>query len=426
MSVPEKYRKALCVLNFSGRYGGAEKRYATLFRYLIDQGSDHYLIINRSLFRKFLDNRLLVSDPRVIVFNDNTEKDANQEVRRATSGETSLLENRRTGWRLFFGRLKYFLKTMFMWMRFSVFFITGARKLGIKKLYGVWQGGIWTWMWCRFLGIKLIYSVNASEKLMLYPQWYKFFDSQYYVLKHAHVVDFLSPALLMTYQAEMGPLMKGKSVITPSSFVDTGLFFPQYPKQPKVVFLARMEALKNPRLFVDAVAALKKEELPRDAIFYMAGSGHLFSQIQEEAGDRGLDNIIFTGHQSRPWQLLRDASVFVSLQATENYPSQALMEAMACGCAIVATDVGETRRLVSEREGLLVKPSAAEVARAIKKLLNNPALCQELGRNASDKIRRAHTIEQFAGWYCSLMDEKVPSLQIILKNETIPTRPKPF
>ncbi|MFW5754271.1 MAG: glycosyltransferase family 4 protein [Marinilabiliaceae bacterium] len=404
MKDPEKHRKALCLLNFSGRYGGAEKRYATLFRYLMDEGCDHYLIMNRGLYRLFIDNGLLIPHSQIIVFNDRAENGSGQKFRESKPGAKPFSGIPQTGLRLFFGRLKYFLKTTLLWMRFSYFFVVQARRMRIKKLYGVWQGGIWTWMWCRFLGIELIYSVNASEKLMLYPQWYKFFDSQYFVLKHARVIDFLSPALLKAYRTRMGPKMQGKAVVTPNSFVDTHLFFPEFPKQPKVVFMARIEPLKNPLMFVEAVAALKNEELPAGAFFFMAGDGHLLSPIQEEVRDRGLHNIFFTGPHSRPWELLRNASIFVSLQAAENYPSQSLMEAMACGCAIMATDVGETRRLVTEQEGLLVDPSVPEVAMAIKKLLGNPALCEKLGKNARKKIRNEHTIESFAGWYRSLMN----------------------
>ena len=70
MKQTTQQRKALCLLNFSGRYGGAEKRFATLFRYLLDHSFDFRLIINDQLYQIFIDNGVLVPDPRIVVFHD--------------------------------------------------------------------------------------------------------------------------------------------------------------------------------------------------------------------------------------------------------------------------------------------------------------------------------------------------------------------
>ncbi|PWS21862.1 hypothetical protein DKP78_21375, partial [Enterococcus faecium] len=54
-------------------------------------------------------------------------------------------------------------------------------------------------------------------------------------------------------------------------------------------------------------------------------------------------------------EIFSRSSIFVSLQRTENYPSQSLLEAMAARNAVVATRVGETAKLVRHQEtGLLV------------------------------------------------------------------------
>jgi glycosyltransferase involved in cell wall biosynthesis len=51
--------------------------------------------------------------------------------------------------------------------------------------------------------------------------------------------------------------------------------------------------------------------------------------------------------------VLPSAEIFVSLQLYNNYPSQSLLEAIACGCCVVASDQGDTYRLVKEPFGLL-------------------------------------------------------------------------
>jgi glycosyltransferase involved in cell wall biosynthesis len=62
------------------------------------------------------------------------------------------------------------------------------------------------------------------------------------------------------------------------------------------------------------------------------------------------------------------------LQHFNNYPSQSLLEAMACGNAVVATNVGETHRLVDETVGLLIEPEAPALAEALNRLLDSPDL----------------------------------------------------
>ena len=97
------------------------------------------------------------------------------------------------------------------------------------------------------------------------------------------------------------------------------------------------------------------------------------------------------------------SSIFVSLQEGENYPSQSLLEAMACGNAIVATDVGETWRLVDAQNGTRVVPEANAVASAIVALFNDPQLAQRQVTSRR-RVSEEHTPERFLAYmskiYC--------------------------
>ncbi len=398
----KKGNKALCVLNFSGRYGGAEKRYATLFNRLMEKEADYYLIINRRLFNLFVDNTLLKPHKRILVFDDvgkNAAAHKNGNGRNVGS-ETG---HKKSKLRLFLGGWKYFLRMLILWIRFSVFFKRKARHYHISMLYGVWQGGIWTWMWCKWLGIYFVYSVNASDKLMIYPDIRKFFDSQYWVLQHADAIDFLSPSLVGCYIKAMDNKIRGKIHVTPNSFINYTNYYPVLPKKPWVVFLGRLEPLKNPMLFIEAVNLLLNENNHREVTFYVMGAGSKMTRLQQYISDQKLGNIVFTGMHSQPWEILQQSSVFVSLQSSENYPSQSLIEAMACENGVVVTDVGNTRLLVTEQEGILVNHDYREVAAAIGKLLSDVALREALGENARRKVMAIHTLEKYVEWFDGMM-----------------------
>jgi glycosyltransferase involved in cell wall biosynthesis len=88
--------------------------------------------------------------------------------------------------------------------------------------------------------------------------------------------------------------------------------------------------------------------------------------------------------------------------------SVALMESMACGKAIVATDCGEVKNTV-KGSALLVKPNDPEsIASGIVKLIENPALRRELGKKARIVAEKNYGIgaiaTRFEGLYQKMLE----------------------
>jgi glycosyltransferase involved in cell wall biosynthesis len=75
---------------------------------------------------------------------------------------------------------------------------------------------------------------------------------------------------------------------------------------------------------------------------------------------------------------------------------------MACENAIIASDVGETRLLVTENEGILVDFNPQTIADAISKLFSTKGLIEKLGTNARKKVTENHTVEKYADYFYSL------------------------
>jgi glycosyltransferase involved in cell wall biosynthesis len=90
--------------------------------------------------------------------------------------------------------------------------------------------------------------------------------------------------------------------------------------------------------------------------------------------------------------------------------SNALLEYMAAGRAIVATDVGANARLVrAEREGLIVPPGDdVALERAIRRYLECPPLARDLGAAARTRAReysRESMVRRFEDFFVSLAEE---------------------
>jgi glycosyltransferase involved in cell wall biosynthesis len=86
--------------------------------------------------------------------------------------------------------------------------------------------------------------------------------------------------------------------------------------------------------------------------------------------------------------------------------SNALLEAMAAGNAIVATDVGANREVLAGT-GLVVPPKDdAALASAMRQLLDDPALAHSLGVAARKRVETHYSREamkrQFEEFYTTL------------------------
>lgn len=101
------------------------------------------------------------------------------------------------------------------------------------------------------------------------------------------------------------------------------------------------------------------------------------------------------------FEVLSNAKIFLSIQKYENYPSQSLIEAMASGCAIIATDVGLTRNILDESCCIFIDYSSEQLILAIEQLINDPELLSSLGSTAKSKVMQNHTIEKYADYIAS-------------------------
>jgi glycosyltransferase involved in cell wall biosynthesis len=92
------------------------------------------------------------------------------------------------------------------------------------------------------------------------------------------------------------------------------------------------------------------------------------------------------GYQDDPTAWLSSTRVAVLCSDAENCPLS-LIQAMANGCAVVATSVGGVPELVSDgREGLLVPPGdAGALASALSRLGSDHELRERLGRAGAER-----------------------------------------
>lgn len=161
--------------------------------------------------------------------------------------------------------------------------------------------------------------------------------------------------------------------------------------QKLIGWVGRFVNIKNPAAFVEA-AALAAANHPK-ARFVMIGAGPLEQETRALAAKLGLaEKIHFAGLRADMEHAYADLDILVNTSEKEGMPVSVL-EAMAAGVVVVATNVGGTGELVAEdRSGWLVEPGdTAAVARSIGRWFEFPKAWRETMRG----VARVRASEKF-------------------------------
>src|SRR5579859_4733463 len=153
--------------------------------------------------------------------------------------------------------------------------------------------------------------------------------------------------------------------------------------------VARLSRQKGLFDLVEAAADLAKESPNLKMV--ILGDGEQRRTLRDRIRALRLqDQLLLAGALPRTEvaEWLAAADLFVLPSRYEGGPATALMEAMSCGCAVVATDVSGTNELVTDDSlGLLVPPQdPPALAVAIRKLLTDAKLRTSLAGRAREKV----------------------------------------
>lgn len=145
------------------------------------------------------------------------------------------------------------------------------------------------------------------------------------------------------------------------------------PTRPVVVFLGRLD---EPRKGLTVLAGAVREVLAAvpGARFLIAGRGHA-EDVREDLAGLG-DSVEFLGSvtDAEKESLLKGASVYVAPQTGGESFGIVLVEAMAAGCAVLASDLEAFRAVLADgRVGMLFEVgSSRDLARALVGALEDP------------------------------------------------------
>jgi len=110
------------------------------------------------------------------------------------------------------------------------------------------------------------------------------------------------------------------------------------------------------------------------------------------------DCVVFAGPTQEPWNAYSQADVVAFASISEGFP-YAMIEAMLCGAAIVATDVGGVPEALGNSGILVSAKSPQQMAEAVAFLLENREERERLGQMAQARALGHFTEEHFLHSY---------------------------
>ena len=179
-----------------------------------------------------------------------------------------------------------------------------------------------------------------------------------------------------------------------SNYIDTDLFKPdpalRIPK--RTLYVGRMAHEKNLFSLISAVKGL-------DVELIMIGEGGIKSQLITHTNDSGIKNVTFltTMKNEELVNEYQKAEIFILPSIYEGNP-KVLMEAMACGCFVIGTNVRGIKEIIEDgKNGFLCEVTSPYIISAIRQVQFMLDVCSkeadEIREKARDTIVDKHSLQ---------------------------------
>lgn len=158
----------------------------------------------------------------------------------------------------------------------------------------------------------------------------------------------------------------------------------------------RLAKLKDVQSIILAISILRLSDHSRDYYLEIAGEGEEKAELQKLVGSLHLQKYVrFHGFIQNIPEFLNKIDIFVSASLREGL-SVSILEAMAAGKPIVATNIQPNAELIeSEETGLTIPVNSPErIAEAFKRFIENPDLARSCGINAQKKVLERFTLDR--------------------------------
>lgn len=199
--------------------------------------------------------------------------------------------------------------------------------------------------------------------------------------------------------------------------VDTGLFYPFDPdkdikketglkKEKKVItMLGALTSWKGQHIFLEAIAKLR-DRFPDLAALIVGGElytgvGHrgYLAYLKDKVKKLGIENqVSFLGVRGDIPHIINSSFALVHASLKPEPFGRVLIEAMACGKAVIAARGGAVEEIIRDGvDGIIIeKGNAAALAQAIASLIEGEAMARDMGERGRQRVEELFSGEKKA------------------------------
>ncbi len=185
-----------------------------------------------------------------------------------------------------------------------------------------------------------------------------------------------------------------------------------HEQQPLFCMIAEYAPEKRHRDAIKALARLGN----KNVVLALAGIGPLMEDIRAMAKNLGLEQQVrILGWRQDIPALIRASSATLLPSEREGLP-RAVLESLALGVPVIATNIRGVRELLVEGCGYLTEVGDVEaVAKAMRKVIENPVECEEMGRRGRERVK-AYDLENIIRLHEELYAEALSGGYPVLKH----------
>ncbi len=165
------------------------------------------------------------------------------------------------------------------------------------------------------------------------------------------------------------------------------------PETINIIFARRFEQRRGVLIFAQAIEQILESASNIHVCF--AGWGTFSDFIKKKFENSKQVTIQAIPHEQMAEHLDKTHIAVIPSTYSEG-TSLSCLEAMASGCAVVASDVGGLGNIVlPDFNGLLIRPIADEITHSIKKLIDDLPFAEKIARQGHETISQAFSISQW-------------------------------
>lgn len=188
--------------------------------------------------------------------------------------------------------------------------------------------------------------------------------------------------------------------------------FSQFPKDGTTIRIAMVANFFKEKDHWTAIESFRLfSRKYDDSLLLLAGAGEERNRVESWVRGLGLRNVVFVGTVENIKALLIQTDIFLLASLSEEI-SIAVLEAMAMGLPVVASNVGGMREIIThEVDGVLVPPRDPDALfKALDELVQKPMLRKSIGQKAQERVASAFSLHTMTDAYHSLYHELVGPL----------------